>query len=88
MGNRPIIIQECGRIRGNIIDTTDNKYLTIAFEPQIIPVGEAVILKYQKNVGISFEDKDITSGKIKNIFGGNPVGVRDSRNNIHYTSQK
>ena len=88
IGNRPIVIQECGSIMGNRIDTTDNKYLTTTFEHQIIKAGEAIILKYQKKVGTSFEDKDIESGKIKDIFEGKPVGVRDSRNILHIKPAK
>lgn len=88
IGNRPIVIQECGSVVGNVINTTYNKYLTTDFKPQIIGVGEALILKYQKEIGKSFKEEDIENGTVKDIFSGKRFGVRDSRNIIHAKSAK
>jgi len=83
IGNRPIIIMDCGIVSGNDLETTYNKYLKKAFNPQIIEIGSSTILEYEYNFGRRFNDNEIENDNVRIAFCQKRFGVRDSRNIMH-----
>lgn len=79
IGNRAIVIKNCGIIRGNILDTTYNKYLKEPFKSLTLEVGKVHILDYEYNVGINFNDNDVENDQVNKVFLKQNFGVQDSR---------
>lgn len=83
IGNRPIIIMDCGKVKGNFLDVSYNKYLTNFTTPEIIEVGNALLLTYEYDYEGSYSDNDIKDDKVNIFFTEQNFGVRDSKNNIY-----